>query len=163
MRFLGPMLLLLAMEAWESSSFCARRVIHRPVRGLKSVIDDKKAASFGNEGPFAFMGPVLDTMGLVEGKRVVYGTLSMDVNDSERLSQEESLELRAKAAKESTNIDDAERHRRDSVGTIVLAIAAAYASWAALQIGFTGHVLRFLTAFPLFLGVGYKVSAKEGL
>jgi hypothetical protein len=46
------------------------------------------------------------------------------------------------------------------------ALSAAYVGWASLIAddgGLSGHILRFLSVIPLFLAVGYKLSAETGL
>jgi hypothetical protein len=125
-----------------------------------------KKGAFVNDGPLAWMTTYLDQFGLKEGKSVFFGALAIDVDDSKRSSQEEAAALRQKSAQDLTNIGMDERERRDKAGNVMWAVSAAYVVWASLIAddgGLSGHFLRFLSVIPLFLAVGYKLSAKTGL
>jgi hypothetical protein len=122
--------------------------------------------AFVNDGPLAGMTTYLDKLGLKEGKSVYFGALTIDVDDSKRNSEEEATALRQKSAQDLTNIGMDERDRRDKAGNIMWAVWAAYVGWASLIAddgGLSGHILRFLSVIPLFLAVGYKLSAETGL
>jgi hypothetical protein len=139
---------------------------------LNAAIAEIKAGTsssekeFLNEGPFAWMGQYLSLSGLKEGKGIMYGVFPVDVDESQRPTTEETEKLRRKAAEDLINIGPEERKRRDEAGTVMLGLAAVYIAWASLIAddgGLTGHLLRFFAVFPLFLGLGYKLSAATGL
>jgi hypothetical protein len=123
-------------------------------------------ASYQNDGPFAFMQSALELGGLTsEGKSIYYGVFTKD-SDPRVNSPEEAERLRQRAAERLTNIDDAERNRRDQAGNAMTILSAIYVLWASLIAddgGVGGHILRMVAALPIFLAVGYKKSAKEGL
>ena len=109
--------------------------------------------------------PVAKMMGNLfvsgSGKKIFFGVLQKDVEPSEVPSDEERAELRSQAAADLTNIDAAERERRQLAGT-ALGVATL-----ALAIGLlASHApasTRFAIAPPLFLSYGYLSSAREGL
>lgn len=123
-------------------------------------------SSYQNDGPFAFMQDMLEIGGLTkEGKSIYYGVLTKDANPKST-SPEEAAQLRQIAAENLTNIDDAERARRDQAGDIMIAVSALYVIWASLIADdgeFGGHILRMAALMPIFLAYGYKESAKSGL
>jgi hypothetical protein len=128
--------------------------------------DVKEKGAFVNDGPLAWMTTYLDKFGLKEGKSVFFGALTIDVDESKRSSEEEATALRQKSAQDLTNIGMDERDRRDKAGNVMWAVSAAYVGWASLIAddgGLSGHFLRFLSVIPLFLAVGYKLSAETGL
>lgn len=130
-------------------------------KGVIELADD-----FQNEGPFAWMSPFLGQMGLVEGKALSFGAFAVDVDDSQRVDKDEAARRRVQAAKDLTNIGEAERQRRDQAGNVMAVLSTVYILWSSLLAddgGLVGHLLRFLAVFPLFLTIGYKESAKTGL
>jgi hypothetical protein len=149
-------------------SFARRR---NSVRYQSTPQTDSEPAStqqgeFVNDGPLAGMTTYLDKLGLKEGKSVYFGALTIDVDESKRNSEEDAAALREKSAEDLTNIGMDERDRRDKAGDFMWAVSAAYVGWASLIAddgGFSGHILRFLSVIPLFLAVGYKLSAETGL
>lgn len=123
-------------------------------------------SKFVNDGPLAWMSTYLDLFGVKEGKSVYLGPFPTEVVDSKRLADSEASARRQQAAQELININDDERQRRDEAGTVMGALSAIYVVWATLigdDGGLSGHFLRLLSAFPIFLAVGYKLSAKTGL
>jgi hypothetical protein len=135
-----------------------------PQTDSEPTINEKGA--FVNDGPLAGMTTYLDKLGLKEGKSVYFGALTIDVDESKRNSEEEAAALRQKSAEDLTNIGMDERDRRDKAGNVMWAVSAAYVGWASLIAddgGLSGHLLRFLSVIPLFLAVGYKLSAETGL
>jgi hypothetical protein len=129
----------------------------------KATLD---SSSYQNDGPFAFMQDVLEIGGLTkEGKSIYYGVFTKDT-DRDTTSTEDAAKLRQLAAENLTNIDDAERARRDQAGNVMAVVSALYVIWASLVAddgGFGGHVLRLFAVMPIFLAYGYKESAKAGL
>ena len=125
-----------------------------------------QSSSYQNDGPFAFMQDMLEIGGLTkEGKSIYFGVLTKDVNP-ESTSPEEAARMRQLAAENLTNIDDAERARRDQAGDIMILVSALYVVWASLFADdgeFGGHILRMAAVMPIFLAYGYKKSAKSGL
>lgn len=135
-----------------------------PQLDSEPAVNEKEA--FVNDGPLAWMTTYLDKFGLKEGKSVFLGALSVDVDESKRKPEEEASALRQKSAEDLTNIGMDERDRRDKAGNVMWAVSAAYVAWASLIAddgGLSGHFLRFLSVIPLFLAVGYKLSAETGL
>lgn len=121
---------------------------------------------FVNSGPLAWMGTYLDGLGIEEGKAVYFGPIAVDVDESKRVSDSEASARREKAARELTNIGEEERRRRNQAGDVMAVLSAVYVAWATIlgdDGGFSGHVLRMLSVFPVFLAVGYKLSAQSGL
>ena len=121
---------------------------------------------FKNDGPFAFMTEALDMIGVKEGKAIIYGPIAIDVDESKRVTDEESFQLRKVAAENLQNINKDERERRANASKIAAVVTAVYASAATLlwdHGGFEGHFLRFLTVIPMFLAFGYSKSAETGL
>ena len=124
----------------------------------------KDTQVFTNDGLFAWMQPYLKIMGFVEGKTLV-GAVPMSTNNNKR-DAAQSAALRRQAADALQNIGDEERARRDTLGNVLVGLSLVYATWASLLAddgGLTGHVLRALLALPLFLAVGFKLSAQQGL
>ena len=109
--------------------------------------------------------PVAKMMGSIfasgTGKKIFFGVFQKDVELSEVPSDEERAELRRQAEADLTNIDAAERERRQLAGT------ALGAATLVLAIGLLAvHApapTRFAIAPPLFLSYGYLSSAREGL
>lgn len=122
--------------------------------------------SYQNDGPFSFMKDFLEIGGLTkEGKSIYFGVLTKDANTA-ATPPEEALKLRKLATENLTNIDDAERARRDQAGDVFIALSAIYIIWTSLFAddgGFSGHFLRFASIIPIFLAYGYKKSARDGL
>ena len=123
---------------------------------------------FQNDGPFAWMLPYMSTMGFVQGNTLM-GAIPMkpDSNSNNNMVTEtEAAARRQEAAASLQNIGPEERQRRDRNGNIMIALSATYVTWASFLAddgGVTGHVLRAFLAMPLFLAVGLKLSAQEGL
>jgi hypothetical protein len=139
----------------------------KPKPSIRSVGPSSlHSSSYKNDGPFAFMQDLLEIGGLTkEGKSIYFGVLTKDANP-ETTSSEEAAKLRQLAAENLTNIDDAERARRDQAGDVMIAVSAFYIIWASLFAddgGFGGHVLRMAAVMPVFVAYGYKKSAKSGL
>ena len=109
--------------------------------------------------------PVAKMMGSIfasgSGKKIFFGVLQKDVEPSEVPSDEERAELRRQAAADLTNIDAAERERRQLAGTALGAITLALA--IGLLAVHAPAPTRFAIAPPLFLSYGYLSSAREGL
>lgn len=131
----------------------------------ESDIDQPK--DFVNNGPMAWMQEFLDLAGVVPGQTIAYGPFTTGiVPESNRKSMTEAAMLRDEAARNLQNIDKDERTRRLEASKIMTLLTAIYAVWAALvgdQGDLVGHLLRFATVFPLFLAVGYRLSAETGL
>ena len=126
--------------------------------------------SYQNDGLFSFMRPFLEIGGLVEeGKRINLGglnPLALTTEANTEATSEDAAKLRQQAAENLTNIDDAERARRDQAGDVMIKASVIYVLWASLIADdgdFSGHVLRFLAVLPIFLAYGLKESAKSGL
>lgn len=137
--------------------------IHRSTRLFVSEPED-----FENNGPLAWMIPYLSALGLEPGtgKQVVFGPIAMDLPESQKTNEEQAATRRKQAAENLVNIGPEERERRAQAGSIMLAVSAVYVAWTALigdDGGIAGHLLRFLSVFPIFLGLGYKISAETGL
>ena len=98
--------------------------------------------------------------GFAEGKKVVFGVLTTDVEDVP--DEATRAARREEAARALTNIDEEERGRRRVVGNVMLAASAVIA--AALYAKGVGGFARFITVFfPFNLGLGYYKSAQSGL
>jgi hypothetical protein len=112
------------------------------------------------------MQDVLEIGGLTkEGKSIYFGVFTNDAK-KDATTPEDAAVLRQLATENLTNIDDAERARRDQAGDIMGIVSALYIIWASLFAddgGFGGHVLRMVAVMPIFLAYGYKKSAKDGL
>ena len=169
MKTQTPYLAALLTAAAVVDAFTPSAVAHRATRAriLQSAAGND-ASSFNNDGPFAFMQPSLEIMGIAEGqgKAIVNGVFTAPIDESTAPPIEERLKLRDEAAKNLRNIGMTERERRNQIGTIATYVSAAYVVWASLiadEGGFGGHLLRFLAIVPIFAAAGYKTSAKEGL
>jgi hypothetical protein len=123
------------------------------------------SSSYNNDGPFAFMQDFLEMGGLTkEGKSIYFGVLTKD--SGTETPPEDAARLRQLAAENLTNIDDAERARRDQAGDVMTIVAILYTIWASLIADngdFSGHIIRLVSMMPIFLAYGYKKSAKSGL
>ena len=128
---------------------------------------EQQRQEFVNKGPMAWMQQFLDLAGVVPGQTIAYGPFTTgSVKESDRKPAPEAERLRAEATQNLQNIDMEERNRRRGASEIMTVLTVIYAIWAALlgdQGDFAGHVLRFGTIFPLFLAVGYRLSADTGL
>ena len=144
-------------QAFAPSKF--RAVYRSSTSSLTSV-------SYQNDGPFAFMQDFLEIGGLTkEGKSIYFGAFTKDANPN-ATPAEEAAKVRQLASENLTNIDDAERARRDQAGDVMTVLSAMYVLWASLFAddgGFGGHVLRMIAVMPIFLAYGYKKSAQSGL
>lgn len=94
--------------------------------------------------------------------RIKFGVLQEKVDPSAVPSAEEQRRRRAVAAETLTNIDQDERDRRQLVGSVCAVLSVA------LGVGLpaVGVSLPFRFAFelfPVFLAMGFLLSAKEGL
>lgn len=121
---------------------------------------------FVNDGPLAWLQPYLDMFGIEpdSGKQVFFGPIAVNVDKP--VDEATATKRRQQAAEDMVNIGPEERSRRDKAGNVMLSLASIYVVWASLFAddgGIGGHFLRFLSIFPIFLGVGYKLSAKFGL
>jgi hypothetical protein len=136
-----------------------------PVFAASPEQADDAATDFSNDGAFAWMLPYMEVIGWKPGK-MLYGALPVDVDASAVVPAETAAARRNAAAETLQNIGTDERARRDQLGNVFVAASLVYATWASLladEGGLTGHVLRLCLAVPLFLAVGLKVSAQEGL
>jgi hypothetical protein len=128
---------------------------------------DNKKEDFVNNSPMAWMQDFFDLAGTVPGQTIAYGPFAKgQVPESQRTSVQEAAKRQDEAARNLQNIDMDERTRRLNASNAMAVAGAIYAVWAALigdQGDFGGHMLRFLTIFPLFLSVGYRLSAQTGL
>lgn len=127
----------------------------------------QRTEEFVNKGPMAWMQQFLDIAGVVPGQTIAYGPFTTGaVKESDRKPPKEAARLREEATKNLQNIDMEERNRRKGASEIMTVLTVVYALWATFlgdQGDLTGHVLRFGTIFPLFLAVGYRLSADTGL
>jgi hypothetical protein len=131
-----------------------------------TILETRQPSEFVNDGPMAWMNPYLDLFGVKEGKSIAFGPIPIDIDESKRPSPAIAAELRKEAAKIFQNIGMDERERRAKAGDIFAIATVAFTVWAALFADngqLAGHVLRFLSVIPLFLTVGYKLSAETGL
>ena len=94
-------------------------------------------------------------------KKIFFGVLQVDVDETDVPSEEERARRRAAAAESLTNIDMAERERRRLAGTVLAVLTAA------LGVGLIASEVPALTrvaiAPPLFLSYGFLASAQTGL
>lgn len=127
----------------------------------------QQSQQFVNTGPMAWMQQSLDLAGVVPGQTIAYGPFTTGtVKESDRKSAEEAARLRDEATQKLQNIDMGERNRRRGASEVMTVATVVYATWAALlgdQGDLAGHFLRLGTIFPLFLAVGYRLSADTGL
>ncbi len=128
---------------------------------------DTESQEFKNDGPMAWMKEFLDLAGVVPGQTIAYGPFTTGVvSETDRKSTEEAAKLREEATQNLQNIDMDERSRRMGASNVMTVLTTMYAVWATFlgdQGDFAGHMLRFGTVFPLFLAVGYRLSADTGL
>jgi hypothetical protein len=121
---------------------------------------------FVNDGPFSWMSFYLDFAGIREGKSIAFGPIPTDIDESKRPTEAEALKLREGAARNMQNIGQDERDRRGMVARAMGIVTFLYVVWASLVLddgGSSGHFFRFLSIIPLFLAVGFKMSADTGL
>ncbi|GKY99236.1 hypothetical protein MPSEU_000878900 [Mayamaea pseudoterrestris] len=168
MRFSKQLITTALCSTLASVHAFAPRVSHPTAPALKSAVtgDNNRKPSFQNDGPFSFMQPSLENMGIQEGKSIVNGVFTAPVSNDSSLSTEERRTRREEATKNLMNIDMTERERRFQIGTIATYASAAYVVWAGLFAddgGIGGHLLRFLAIIPILIAVGYRTSAKEGI
>lgn len=95
------------------------------------------------------------------GKSIAWGVLQKDVDPAQVPSDEERAARRASAARDLTNIDDAERERRKLAGTAFAGVTAALA--LGLLVTHAAPLARAAIAPPLFLSYGFLASARQGL
>ena len=156
----------------SSAMIGSRRSISSRARcfALPPVVDSeyemtegKKGASFQN--PIPALGDVfadkLYSGG--NGQRIKFGVFKEDIDPNEDpVDPSLAARRRAKAAEDLTNIDDDERARRRKVGyagtTVTLALSA-FLPLAGVPLAgrFAGEI------FPVFLSLGFLLSAQEGL
>ena len=96
-----------------------------------------------------------------KGKKIAWGVFQQDVDAASVPSPEEQARRRDQAAVDLVNIDDEERERRKVAGLALVAFTVAFG--AALLGAHAPATARFAIAPPMFLGVGYLASYKEGL
>ena len=95
------------------------------------------------------------------GKSIVYGVFQRDVDDDDRVSDDEAASRRAEAARTLTNIDAKERQRRMNVGLVAWALTATL---VATQMSTNApRIERLAVVVPLFFALGFVGSAKSGL
>mmetsp|Transcript_19670 Transcript_19670/g.36715 ORF Transcript_19670/g.36715 Transcript_19670/m.36715 type:complete len:197 (-) Transcript_19670:49-639(-) len=135
----------------------------------KDADSKETQGEFVNNGPNAWLSPYLDLFGMSEGKKLVYALplpFDDDNSNDSKVNDAEAARLREEAAKNLINIGTEERERRAQASKVAGVVTAVYATWAALIAdtgGLEGHIFRFLTIFPLFFTLGYKLSAEQGL
>jgi len=95
------------------------------------------------------------------GKQIFFGVLQREVDAASVPSDAERAHLRTAAAADLTNIDAAERERRQLAGGVMSVLTAALA--AALLASDVAPPARAAIAPPLFLAYGYLASARTGL
>jgi hypothetical protein len=145
------------------------RLLARPApaddEAKAAVATEASAPDFRNDGAFAWMLPYMEVIGWKPGQ-TLYGAMPINTDDTVVVPPATAAARRDAAAEALQNIGSDERARRAQLGTAFGAVALVYATWATLGAdggGLTGHLLRFGVAVPLFLAVGFKVSAEEGL
>jgi len=95
------------------------------------------------------------------GKRIAWGVLQQDVDPAAVPDADERARRREVAASSLTNIDAAERQRRQLAGTAMSIATGALA--VSLLAAHAAPLTRVAIAPPLFLAYGYLASAREGL
>jgi hypothetical protein len=188
---LGPVALTIYLAPTSASAFVLVRPASTPMRNVfrkdrklhfySSTKDEalgdsggsseetqvnKQKKVFVNDGPLVWLSAYLTMFGVQEGKSQRFGVFASSVDEAKRTSPTESAMQRQKSAEELINIGDEERQLRDQAGTFMWALSAGYLTWASLFAddgGPIGHLLRLLSVFPIFLSVGFKLSAKKGL
>jgi len=115
------------------------------------------------------MMEALEFMGMKAGekgaknKKIMFGVLTTDVDESSIPSDEERAALRDQASLSLTNIDKEERMRRRLVGRLFIAGTAFLSAILYFKVG-ADSLTRFVAVFfPLNLGIGYLKSAESGL
>jgi hypothetical protein len=153
----------------HSTTHMPWRLLARPApaddEAKAAVATEASAPDFRNDGAFAWMLPYMEVIGWKPGQ-TLYGAMPINTDDTVVVPPATAAARRDAAAEALQNIGSDERARRAQLGTAFGAVALVYATWATLGAdggGLTGHLLRFGVAVPLFLAVGFKVSAEEGL
>ena len=95
------------------------------------------------------------------GKSIVYGVFQRDVDENDRVSDDEAASRRAEAARTLTNIDAKERQRRMNVGLVAWALTATLVATQTLT--HAPRIERLAVVVPLFFALGFVGSAKSGL
>lgn len=95
------------------------------------------------------------------GKRIAFGVLQQEIDEASVPDEAVRAELRASAAADLTNIDAAERDRRQRAGVACSALTAVLA--AGLLAGHAPAVARATIFAPAYLSSGFLASAEEGL
>jgi len=96
-----------------------------------------------------------------EGKRIVWGVLTEEVDRASVPDAAEREARRARAAAELTNIDDDERARRGKAGAVGSLLTAVLG--VALLATHADAAARLAILPPVYLSLGYLASAREGL
>ena len=148
--------------AWGLLALAGAEAFQTPRPSARSRLLQVRASE--NTGEFAWLVPYLDLLGIKEGKKVFFGPIPIDVGPIP--SPEESERRRIEAAQNLMNIDAEERARRAQAARVMLGVTAVYMAWSALiaddgSLG--GHVIRFASVVPIFLALGYRLSAETGL
>ena len=153
------------------------RVLRRRRGALASPAEEKVAKAEGGmdessgafSNPVPVLGEIFSTMyspsaAGTENQRIKFGVFKEAVSASEAaaVAPADAARRRTEAAASLTNIDDAERARRKTVGTAMSGATLALA--AALPLAGVPMPGRFAAElFPVFLSRGFLASAEEGL
>jgi hypothetical protein len=126
------------------------------------AVDPSRSAGDAFVNPNPVLQDALDaTPTFKEGKKVVWGVFSEDVDPSSVPSRAEQSARRSEAAAELTNIDDEERARRGKAAIALSIPTVAYIIWLVSTHAGIGSRL---TVLPLvFLAYGFYESSRVGL